>query len=185
MRRQENPSNSELLINHPRNNKMPTNETVDEHAPNYKEEISTDLSSFCEIPHLSKWDDSSDEIFRMDEDPLLPSKSVFEHGKDPFLDEWSEEPFKTKMKMPDFSPPHLINMSSVFLNSDLPPKKRRLSAVEDARESVGSNQEGGTNEDIFFDFSTYEDYSKSQRLVEIIYDNSVIPSNTINIGVMT
>ena len=172
-RGQENPSNSELLINHPRNNKMPTNETVDEHAPNYKEEIYADLSSFCEIPHLSKWDDSSEEIFHMDEDSLLPSKSVFEHGKDPFLDEWSEESFKTKMKMPDFPPPHLINTPSVFLNSDLPPKKRRLLTIEDTRESVGSNQEEGAIENLIFNFDASEDYSNSQQLMEIVYDNSV------------
>ena len=118
----------------------------------------------------------------MDEDPPLPTESVFEYSKDPFLDEWSEESFDTKMKIPDFSPPHLINTPSIFLNSDLPPKKRRLLAEEDARESVGSNHEEGAVEDLFFNFGTYKDYLNRKQSMEVVYDNSVITNNTINTG---
>ena len=70
----------------------------------------------------------------------------------------------------------------MFLNSDLPQKKRRLLAKEDARESVRSNHDEGAVEDLFFNFGTYENYLNSKQLMEVVYDNSIITSNTINTG---
>ena len=80
--------------------------------------------------------------------------------------------------MLDFLPPYLINTPSMFLNSDLPPKKRRLLAEEDTRESVGSNHEEGTVEGLFFNFGTYKDYLNRKQSMEVVYDNSVITINT-------
>ena len=75
----------------------------------------------------------------MDEDPQLPTKNVFKHTKDLFLDEWLEQPFDVEMTMPDFPPPYFINTLSIFLNSDLPPKKKRLLVEEDLQEIARSN----------------------------------------------
>ena len=95
-------------------------------------EIYTNLVSICEISRSLKQENSFDEIFRMDEDPPLPTESVFKHVKDSFSNEWSEELFGMKVTIPDFSPPYFIN-APIFLNGDLPPKKRHLLSEEDMR----------------------------------------------------
>ena len=98
------------------------------------------------------------------------------------MDEWPEEPFNTKMTIPDFPPPYFIDTAPTVLNGDLPPKKRRLLADEDMRESIRSNQEEGIIGDLFFNFRAYEEYSKDQQPTKTAYNNSVISSKSVNAG---
>ena len=135
----KNPPNNKLPINRPQSNEPSIGELLVGHSkmeehdvtPNSNEEIYANLDSIYEIPYSSKWGDSYDEIFRIEKDPPLPSESVFKYTKDTFLDEWSEEPFDTKMMTRDIPYPYFLYTPLIFLNGDLLPKKRRLLVEED------------------------------------------------------